>query len=50
MSLQSIFNDPDNGDYTVQPAVIPQLAAPANLPVVAAAMGTSTKPTHIGAV
>jgi parallel beta-helix repeat protein len=50
LALQSIFTDPDNGDYTLLPSVIPQLAAPATLPTaVAAAMGTSTTPSQIGA-
>ena len=50
LSLQSIFTNPDAGDYSVQSSVVPQLAVPAPLPTaVAAALGTTSTPSHVGA-
>ncbi len=50
MALQSIFTDPDHGDYSVQPAIASQLSAPAALPAaVKAALGVTAAPSHIGA-
>ncbi len=49
LSLQSIFTDPDHGDYSVQPTVLAQLSAPATLPAAVLAALGNVAPAHIGA-
>ena len=49
LSLQSMFTNPDAGDYSVQSTVVPLLAVPTALPTaVAAALGAVTTPSLIG--